>query len=93
MYGYEGKLANFLVTPGHKVWARTRKSDWEQQQIQDIYNQESYIPVIADPQKEAKATPFKLPTVSVKKHDSATKNEPIEFAPEDFASFLGWYLS
>jgi DNA-directed RNA polymerase beta subunit len=96
MFGYQNRCTDFLVTPGHKVYARTdyKGSQYKETIIDDVYNKRYIFPAVCRMSSWAEdAEPFHLPTIDIDKRDSYTTDDDIVYDAHDWAAFLGWYLS
>lgn len=88
MYGYNGKMTDFCVTPHHKFWAAARGA-FGRYYIEDIFGREFNVPCVAQPRiQQPAATPFELPAV-----DTIRDTVPGVYDAGDWAEFLGWYLA
>ena len=88
MYEYHGRVTDFSVTHGHKIWAATIGCDYQQRQIQDVFGKNIHVPCVAKRFGWAKEHPFILPMV-----DGCRINVPDSYDAGDWAEFLGWFLA
>lgn len=87
MYKYHGRLVDFSVTYGHKLWASV-DGNYQQVQIQDVFGKSIKVPSVAGRDEQPEATDFHLPFV-----DGCRAEIPDVYNAADWAEFLGWYLS
>ena len=96
LLGVKTRNADFLVTPNHKVVAKSDAagSHYKETTMRRIFGKRYYIPAVASNNEyDPVAQDFELPEIPVRHKDTSTKNEKIVFAAKDWAEFLGWYLA
>lgn len=96
LLGVKTRNADFLVTPNHKVVAKSDAvgSHYKETTMRRIFGKRYYIPAVASNNEyDPIAQDFELPEIPIRHKDTSTKNEKTVFAAKDWAEFLGWYLA
>lgn len=95
MYGGRTRLADFLVTPGHKVWARTdcKESRFKETTIDAIFGKRYLLPCAAQRACPVESSDFELPDIPFEGKHYKDRGKRVVFEAGDWAEFLGWYLA
>lgn len=96
MLHFEASHADFMVTPDHKMWAKSdhSKATWQQTTAERIAFHRWWVPTVGNSPVGGTEIPFvvaELPWLSVK--DTQSDRDRIAIDAVDFATFLGWYLA
>lgn len=85
---------DFAVTPNHTMWARSDYpgSKYQKTTAERIYKHCWWVPTVGDIVPGCKMQ-FKLPHLTYSIKDTQSNKEEIAIRAEEFAEFLGWFLS
>ncbi len=98
MFKFDAGHADFMVTPGHKVWARQEHNrTWRQTTVDNIYGNGKrwYIPTIGNNEIDpnAKSEDFTLPHLESYWRVKKELTKEIVIPALDWAALLGWYIA